>query len=68
MALGPHGIRFNTASLGTTETATNKRDLEAGGKRAVMESSVLLGRLGKPIDIASPVVFFISGISRYVSG
>lgn len=68
VALGPHGIRFNAVSPGTTETAMNKKDLEAGGKRAMMESRVPLGRLGKPIDIASPVIFFISDLSRYVSG
>ena len=67
VALGQHGIRFNAVSPGTTETAMNKKDLE-GGKKAVMESRVPLGRLGVPADIAGPVVFFLSDLARYVTG
>lgn len=67
VALGRYGIRFNAVSPGTTETAMNKGDLE-GTKRAVMEERVPLGRLGKPEDIARPVVFFISDLAQYVSG
>ncbi|KAH8762361.1 short-chain dehydrogenase/reductase SDR [Hyaloscypha finlandica] len=51
VALGPHGIRFNAVSPGTTETAMNKKDLEAGGKRAMMESRVPLGRLGNQLTL-----------------
>jgi L-rhamnose 1-dehydrogenase len=67
VALGPHGIRFNAVSPGTTETAINADDLK-GPKRKYMESRVPLGRLGKPEDIARPIVFFLSDMASYVSG
>jgi L-rhamnose 1-dehydrogenase len=67
VALGRYGIRFNTISPGTIETSMNKADL-SGLKRASMEGRVPLGRLGKPEDIAKPIVFFASDLSQYVSG
>ncbi|KAH7117248.1 peroxisomal 2,4-dienoyl-CoA reductase, auxiliary enzyme of fatty acid beta-oxidation [Dactylonectria estremocensis] len=67
VALGKHGIRFNTVSPGTIETAINRADL-AGLKRRVMEERVPLRRLGIPEDIAQPVVFFISDMAQYISG
>ncbi|KAI4841686.1 hypothetical protein E4T44_07741 [Aureobasidium sp. EXF-8845] len=67
VALGRYGIRFNTISPGTIETSMNKADL-SGPKRASMEGRVPLGRLGKPEDIAKPIVFFASDLSQYVSG
>ncbi|KAI5240350.1 hypothetical protein E4T42_08408 [Aureobasidium subglaciale] len=67
VALGRYGIRFNTVSPGTIETAMNKADL-SGAKRGSMEERVPLGRLGIPEDIAKPVVFFASDMAQYVSG
>jgi len=67
VALGKYGIRFNAVSPGTIETAMNKEDL-SGPKRAEMEGRVPLGRLGRPEDIAKPVVFFASDLAQYVSG
>uniref|UniRef100_A0A8H7N1X5 Uncharacterized protein n=1 Tax=Bionectria ochroleuca TaxID=29856 RepID=A0A8H7N1X5_BIOOC len=67
VALGKHGIRFNAVSPGTITTSINEADL-AGPKRAAMEGRVPLGRLGVPVDIAKPVVFFLSDMAQYVSG
>jgi L-rhamnose 1-dehydrogenase len=67
VALGKYGIRFNCISPGTIETSMNKKDLE-GPKRAIMEERVPLRRLGVAEDIARPIVFFASDLSRYVSG
>lgn len=67
VSMGQYGIRFNTVSPGTIETAMNKSDL-AGPKREAMESRVPLGRLGTPDDIAKPVVFLLSDMARYISG
>ncbi|KAI7152455.1 hypothetical protein KC349_g8980 [Hortaea werneckii] len=67
VSMGQYGIRFNTVSPGTIETAMNKHDL-AGPKREAMESRVPLGRLGTPEDIAKPVVFLLSDMARYISG
>ncbi|KAJ3542433.1 hypothetical protein NM208_g4095 [Fusarium decemcellulare] len=67
VALGRHGIRFNAVSPGTIETAMNKEDL-AGAKRGIMENRVPIGRLGRPEDIAKPVVFLASDMAQYISG
>lgn len=67
VSLGKHGIRFNAISPGTVTTSINEADL-AGPKRALMESRVPLGRLGTPTDISQPVLFFLSDMSRYISG
>lgn len=66
VALGKYGIRFNAVSPGTIETAMNRED--RGAKRTYMEGGVPLGRLGVPVDIAGPVVFFTSDLAQYVSG
>lgn len=68
VGLGKYGIQFNAVSPGTTETAMNKEDLEKGVTRKILEARVPLGRLERPEDIAKPVVFFVSDLSRYVSG
>ncbi|KAL3445140.1 hypothetical protein BJX65DRAFT_310290 [Aspergillus insuetus] len=65
--LGPHGVRVNAVSPGTTQTALNAADL-AGPKRGVMEQKIPLRRLALPGDIAEPVVFLLSDMARYVSG
>ncbi|CAG8934663.1 unnamed protein product [Penicillium salamii] len=65
--LGPHGIRVNTISPGTTQTSLNAADL-AGSKREIMEAKIPLRRLAVPEDIAKPVIFFLSDMSQYVSG
>ena len=65
---GAHGIRYNCVLPGTIQTAMNKDDLAAGGKKALLESRVPLGRLGYPGDLAGAVMFFASDLSAYISG
>ncbi|MNC05323.1 3-oxoacyl-[acyl-carrier-protein] reductase FabG [compost metagenome] len=68
IALGPYGIRCNAVLPGTIETDINKEDLADPQKRHYMSSRVPLGRLGKPEDIAGPIVFLASDLSLYVTG
>ncbi len=67
IALGPHKIRCNSIMPGAIENI-NRDDWSDPKKRAYLESRVLLGRFGKPEDIASVVVFFASDLARYVTG
>ncbi|KAK4698747.1 hypothetical protein P7C70_g7521, partial [Phenoliferia sp. Uapishka_3] len=53
---------------GTIETAINSEDLAQPEKRAYMNKRIPLGRLGRPDDLAGPVVFFLSDMSSYVTG
>ena len=65
-------IRVNAVSPGSTDTP-GLNDLlastEAGEQRLKMiASTVPLGRLGTPIEIAKAVVFLASDDSSYVTG
>lgn len=68
IALGRYGIRCNSVMPGTVATDINKDDLADPEKRRYMEGRIPLGRLGRPEDIASVVVFLVSDMARYVTG
>jgi L-rhamnose 1-dehydrogenase len=68
IALGKHKIRCNAVLPGTIETDINKDDLSDPAKRNYMISRTPLGRLGRPDDVADPIVFLASDMARYVTG
>lgn len=68
IALGPYGIRCNAVLPGTIETDINKDDLADPAKRDYMASRTPLGRLGRPDDLAGPIVFLASEMAQYVTG
>jgi len=68
IALGRHGIRCNSVLPGTILTEINKEDLANDEKRRYMEGRVPLGRLGRPEDLAGPIVFLASDMAAYVTG
>ena len=68
VALGPYGIRCNSVMPGTIATDLNKEDLASPEKLAYMQGRIPLGRLGRPDDVASVVVFLASDMARYVTG
>ncbi len=68
IALGKYGITCNAVLPGTVETDINKEDLKDEAKRRYFISRTPLGRLGRPEDIAGPVVFFASDDAAYITG
>ncbi|EPQ28943.1 uncharacterized protein PFL1_03743 [Pseudozyma flocculosa PF-1] len=68
ISLGPKNIRCNCVLPGTIETAINEDDLSDVAKRDYMISRSPLRRLGKPDDIAGPVVFLASDLSKFMTG
>ena len=70
--LAPRGIRVNTISPGPIETPIfDKVGLtpqQLQGFLDGMRSSIPLGRLGKPQDIAGAAVFLASDDSSFVTG
>jgi NAD(P)-dependent dehydrogenase (short-subunit alcohol dehydrogenase family) len=70
--LAPHGIRVNSVSPGTTETPMLLAEFAAAPdpamERAENESTIPLGRIGQPGDIAAAVAFLLSDEAAYITG
>ncbi len=73
LELGPHGIRVNTISPGSTVTSATEKlfygpDGIATDKAEQMLSFIPLGRPGIPDDIAAAALFLASNLANYVTG
>jgi NAD(P)-dependent dehydrogenase (short-subunit alcohol dehydrogenase family) len=70
--LAPSRIRVNSVSPGTTETPLLMAEFEAAPdpatERADNESTIPLGRIGQPVDIAAAAVFLLSDEASYITG
>jgi len=62
----PEGVRFNAVSPGYVITDISKGWLEQSWER--VNSGILLGRIGKPEEIAPLVMFLASDDSSYITG
>jgi 3-oxoacyl-[acyl-carrier protein] reductase len=65
-SLAPLGIRVNAVSPGSTETAMTA-DYDEQARRRVGERT-LVGRMGRPEEIAAVACFLISDSSSYMNG
>jgi NAD(P)-dependent dehydrogenase (short-subunit alcohol dehydrogenase family) len=63
-----HGIRANSISPGVIETNQTKEQLKDKEWADYMLGKTLLGRLGKPEEVASVALFLASNDSSYVNG
>jgi NAD(P)-dependent dehydrogenase (short-subunit alcohol dehydrogenase family) len=70
--LAVHGIRVNSISPGSTETSMLMAEFAAAPdparERAENESTIPLGRIGQPGDIAAAVAFLLSDEAGYITG
>ena len=61
--LNPKKIRVNSISPGPiTKSNASKRFIKKIRKK------VPIGRVGKPIEVALPIIFLLSDLSTYVNG
>ena len=67
-ALGPRGITVNTVAPGIVDTDMGAWVRGAPGLQERVISSIALGRLGQPADIADTVSFLVSADARWVTG
>jgi 3-oxoacyl-[acyl-carrier protein] reductase len=64
--LGRHGTRVNVVAPGWVDTPMTET-LAAGHRQRALDETVL-GRLGRPEDVAGAVLFLCSGLARHVTG
>jgi len=65
---GEHNIRINTIAPGLIKTDFAKALWEDPARRAAVEASYPLRRIGDPDDIAGVAVFLASQAGRYITG
>jgi L-rhamnose 1-dehydrogenase len=68
ISLGPHGITCNAVLPGTVETDINREALSDPEARTYWLKRGPIGGLGKPEDIAGPVLFFAGEDSAWCTG
>jgi L-rhamnose 1-dehydrogenase len=68
ISLGPYGITCNAVLPGTVETDINRDALADAEVRGYWSKRAPLGRIGRPEDIAGPVLFFASRDSDWCTG
>ena len=64
--LGRHGIRVNVVAPGWVDTAMTAVLTPEFRQRALDET--VLGRVGTPGDVAGPILFLCSPLSRHITG
>jgi NAD(P)-dependent dehydrogenase (short-subunit alcohol dehydrogenase family) len=62
------GVRINAVAPGPTETGMLNRFTGTAERKAALASSVPLGRIGEPEEIARAVIFLASDKSSFVTG
>lgn len=66
--LAPHGINVNAVAPGTTATEMTRTSLASEEGMAWQLARIPMGRVGRPDDIASVVLFLSSSEASYITG
>jgi 3-oxoacyl-[acyl-carrier protein] reductase len=70
LELGPRGVRINAVLPGVIESPQSLDPVNSGGPVGLERSAstIPLGRVGQPCDVADAVLFLLSDAARYVTG
>src|SRR6202022_2461348 len=68
LEIAKSGIRVNGVAPGPTDTGMLDRFTGTPANKAALVSSVPLGRVGKPDDIANAVLFLAADASSFMTG
>lgn len=66
MELAPHGIRVNAVAPGVIDTEMNRSMDDAARERLLKR--VFMGRIGRPEEVASAILWLCSPAASYVTG
>jgi 3-oxoacyl-[acyl-carrier protein] reductase len=66
--LAPHGVTVNAVAPGWVETEMTARAFTDESFRKSVESTIPLGRIASPDDVALPVLFLCSEWARHITG
>jgi 3-oxoacyl-[acyl-carrier protein] reductase len=66
--LAPAGIYVNSVAPGWVDTDMSKPALEDPGGGAKIRSAIPLGRVGKPEEIAAPILFLCTEHAGFITG
>ena len=66
--LAPRDVQVNAVAPGWVDTDMATAALESGAVREEVIASIPLGRMGSADDIAGPILFLCSKLSRHVTG
>jgi NAD(P)-dependent dehydrogenase (short-subunit alcohol dehydrogenase family) len=62
------GVRVNAVAPGPTETGMLDRFTGTAERKAALVSTVPLGRIGQPDDVARAILFLASDAASFVTG
>lgn len=64
----PHGVRVNAVAPGPTETGMLDRFTGSAARKAALTTTVPLGRVGRPDEIARAILFVVSDAASFMTG
>ena len=68
LELAPHGINVVNVAPGAIATPINSATLREPDKRAALEQSIPLRRIGSPDEVALLVAYLASNAAKYITG
>jgi 3-oxoacyl-[acyl-carrier protein] reductase len=66
--LAPHRILVNSVAPGWVDTEMSEPVLKHAGQARKISAGIPLGRVGRPEEVAGPILFLASDLASYITG